>query len=186
MEDMSLNERGDAGGKVRSVLLHLQKFSTFFSLKLMLNFSRMETVNTALQKNQLYLQKATQMVDTLREDIKCLCAEGIQEFWENTTAAAHDLHLESPVVPRARKMPRRLEDGGAQPYSFQTPEAIYQQQYLEIVDTASTSLNCRFNLSAFKHMQDTENFVTGKGNCKNIMQFHGGVDETRLTLHRDM
>lgn len=48
MKDMSLNERGDAGD-AHGLLLHLQKFSTFFSLKLMLKFfSHMETVNTAL------------------------------------------------------------------------------------------------------------------------------------------
>jgi len=188
LEDLCLNDKGDAGGKANGLLLHLQKFSTFFSLKLMLKFfSRMETVNAALQKSQLHLQKARQMVDTLREDIVCLREEGFQEFWENTTAAAHDLNVESPTVPRPRKIPRRLEDGGAPPHSFQTPEAMYRQQYFEIMDTASTSLDCRFSPSAFKHMQNVEDFVTGKGDCKSIVQFHGDdLDEVRLTLHRDM
>lgn len=36
-------------------------------------------------------------------------------------------------------------------------------------------------------MQDVEDFVTGKGDCKNIIQFdRDDLDETRLTLHRDM
>lgn len=126
LEDLCLNDKGDAGGKANGLLLLLHKFSTFFSLKLMLKFFlHMETFNIALQKSQLQLQKARQMVDTLREDITWLCEEGFQEFWENTTTAAHDLNLESPTVPRPRKIPRRLEDGGAPPHSFQTPGALY-------------------------------------------------------------
>lgn len=72
-------------------------------------FSRMETVNVALQERQLHIQSAREMIDTLRGDMKAL-REGFSEFWENTTAAADDLGLESPVLPRPRKIPRRLED----------------------------------------------------------------------------
>lgn len=187
LEDLSVNDKGDAGGRANGLLLHLQKFSTFFSLKLMLKFfSRMETVNTALQKSQLHLQSAKQMIDTLREDLKFL-RERFRDFWENTTTAAHDLNLESPTVPRQRKIPRRLEDGGAPAHVFQTPEAMYRQQYLELMDTASTSLDFRFSPSAFKLMHDVERFVTGKDNCKDVMQFYGDdLDQVRLTLHRDM
>lgn len=93
LEDLCLNDRGEAGGKANALLLHLQKFSIFFSLKLMLKFfSRMEAVSAALQKSQLHIQKARLMIDTLREVIKCL-REGFQECWENTIAAAHDLNL---------------------------------------------------------------------------------------------
>ncbi|XP_063747545.1 zinc finger MYM-type protein 1-like [Eleginops maclovinus] len=156
LEDLSLNEKGDAG------------------------------VNAALQKRSLHLQKARQMVDTLREDIKCLREEGFQGFWENTTAAAHDLNLESPAVPRPRKIPRRLEDGGL-PHCFQTPETMYRQQFFEIMDTASTCLDCRFSPSVFERMQDVEDFLIGKGDCKSIMEFYrDDLDEKRLRLHRDM
>lgn len=79
MEDLSLNDKKDAGGKASSILVHLQKFSTFFTLKTMLKFfSHMGTVNAALQKSQLHLQRARQMIETLREDIESLC-EGFQE-----------------------------------------------------------------------------------------------------------
>lgn len=89
-------------------------------------------------------------------------------------------------VPRLRRIHRRLDSGGAA-HSFQTPEAMYRQQYIEVMDTASASLNCRFNPSVFKHMQDVEDFVTGKADCKDIIQFYGDeMDGSRLTLHRDM
>ena len=145
----------------------------------MLNFfSRMETGSVAFQKRQLHIQSAREMIDTLRGDMKAL-REGFTEFWENTTAAADDLGLESPVLPRPRKIPYRLEDAGAPPHSFKTPEELYQQQYFQVMDTASASLDWRFS-PAFKHMQDVEEFVTGKGDCKNIMQFHrDDLDETR-------
>lgn len=48
LEDPSLNEKVNSGGKALGFLLHLQKCSTF-SLKLMLKFfSCMKTVNAAL------------------------------------------------------------------------------------------------------------------------------------------
>jgi len=31
-------------------------------------------------------------------------------------------------------------------HSFQTPEAMYRQQYFEVMDTASASLNCSADL----------------------------------------
>ena len=154
----------------------------------MLNFfTRMETVSTALQKRQLHIQNARKMIDTLRGDMKALRA-GFAEFWGNTTAAADELGLESPVLPRHRKIPRRLESAGAPPpHSFQTAEELYRQQYFQVMDTASASLDWRFSPSSFKHMQDVEEFLTGKGDSKNIMEFHqDDLDETGLTLHRDM
>ena len=108
----------------------------------------METVSVALQKLQLHIQRAREMIDTLRGDMKAL-QEGFTKFWENTTAAADDLGLERPVLPIPRKIPRQLEDAGVPPHSSQTPEELYRQQY-------PASLDCRFGPSAFKHMQDVE------------------------------
>lgn len=69
-------------------------------------FSHIEIVNAALQKSQLHLQKAKQMVDTLRED-------------NHLGKTLSKQNLESPTVPKPRKIPRRLEDGGALSHSFQ-------------------------------------------------------------------
>lgn len=187
LEDMSANEKGDAGGKASGLLVNLQKFGTFFSLRLMLSFfSRVETVNVALQKRQLHIQSAREMIDTLRGDLKAI-REAFGEFWENTTAAADDMGLESPVLPRPRKIPRRLENAVGPARNFQTPDELYRHQYVQVIDTASAALDCRFSPAAFQHMQDVEEFVTGKNDCKTIMQFyHDDLDTSRLTLHRDM
>ncbi|MGL5904177.1 MAG: DUF4371 domain-containing protein, partial [Cetobacterium sp.] len=188
LEDLCLCDKGDAGGKANGLLSHLQKFGTYFMLKLLsFFFSRTEMVNVALQRSQLHLQKAAAMIETLKEDIQHLRENGFEEFWGKTTAAADELNLESPTIPRPRKIPCRLDKGGAPPHIFQSPEAMYRQQYNETIDTATTSLDCRFSQSAFKHMQDIENFMTGKGDCKTISQFYGDdLDESRLRLHLDM
>ena len=113
--------------------------------------------------------------------------DGYEDFWQNTTAAADSLNVESPALPRPRKTPRRLDDGGAPSHSFQSPEAMYRQQFNQVMDTATSSLDCRFSQAAFKHMCSIEDFVTRKGDCGSITEFHGDdLDEGRLTLHRDM
>ncbi|KAK7925889.1 hypothetical protein WMY93_008199 [Mugilogobius chulae] len=188
LEDLALNDKSETGGKANGLAINLQKFGTYFSLHLMLKFfSRVETVSIALQKKQLHMQKARQMIDTLRDDIKSFRQEGFSQLWKDTVAAASELQLESPAVPRPRKRPRRLEDGNALEHSFTHAEDFYRQLYFEIIDTAATSLDCRFSPSVFKYMHEVEDFVTGKGDCKTITEFHGDdLDETRLKLHRDM
>lgn len=80
LEDMSANEKGDAGGKASGLIVNLQKFGTFFSLRLMLSFfSRVEKVNVALQQRQLHIQSAREMIDTLRGDLKAI-REAFGEF----------------------------------------------------------------------------------------------------------
>ena len=175
-----------ANAKAQGLLYHLKCFSTFFSLQLMLKFfSRVEAVNAALQNHQLHLRKAMEMVALFRGDLTSLRGD-FQTFWETTTAAAKDLGLDFPQVPRQRKVPRRYDDGGAPPH-IQTPEEMHRQQYYEVMDTASSSLDCRFSAAVFTHMHDIEDFVVGNGDCKRIVQFYGtDFDEARLTLHRDI
>lgn len=123
----------------------------------------------------------------LHEDIKHLRENGFEDFWKNIIAAANVLNVESPSLSRPRKTPHRLEDGGAPSHSFQSPEAMYRQQFYQVMDTATKSWDCRFSLSAFKHMCNVKDFVTGKGDCESIAEFHGDdLDKGRLTLHRDM
>ncbi|CAL9706391.1 unnamed protein product [Knipowitschia caucasica] len=189
LEDLAQNDRGDAGGKANGLLLNLQKFGTFFSLNLMLKFfSRIETVSVALQKRQLHMQKAMQIIDTLRDDMKSFRQEAsFTTLWQSVVGEASDLHLESPSVPRPRKRPCRLEDGGAPQHAFKTPEDVYRQLYYDVIDTAVTSLDTRFSPSVFDYMKKVEDFLTGKKSCESIIEFHGDdLDETRLTLHRDM
>uniref|UniRef100_A0A3B4UR12 TTF-type domain-containing protein n=1 Tax=Seriola dumerili TaxID=41447 RepID=A0A3B4UR12_SERDU len=174
LDNLSSEDKSDAGGKANGLLQHLQKFSTFFSLELMLMFFlRAETANRALQHSQLHSQKALQLIELLREDIKHLRENGFEDFWKNTTAAADVLNVEGPALPRPRKTPRRLDDGRAQSHSFQSPEAMYRRQFYQVMDTATSSLDCRFSQAAFKHMCSIEDFVTGKGDCGSIVEFHG-------------
>lgn len=72
-------------------------------------------------------------------------------------------------------MPCQQDDGGILPHSIQTPEELHRQQYLEIMDTAVISLDCRFSPS------QTQDFVSGKSNYKNIAQFYGdGFNEIEI------
>ena len=182
LEDLSAKNLRPGQTVCSPFFLHyqLQEFSTFFSLHLMLKvFLCLETANAELQNQPLHFQNARQLVDTLRGDIVSL-REGFQQLWENTTTAATDLDLRSPVLPRTFKChPPR--------HTFQTPEEMHRHEYLQAMETLSSSLDCRFGASVLKHMQDVEDFVVGRGDCKRIMQFYGNdFDKVRLTLHRDV
>ena len=99
--------RSDAASRAGGLLYSLKKFDTFFYLQMMLVFfSRMETVNAALQTQDLHFQQAASKLDVLRADIKSL-REGFQDFWEKTRAAADtpEFGIQPPAVPRQKKTP---------------------------------------------------------------------------------
>lgn len=166
LENLCLEHEGNADGKANYLLQNLHKFSTFFSLNLILTFFLcVETAGAALRNSPLYSQKAFQLIIMLCKDIKYLCENGFEYFWKSTNAAANALNVESPTTARPKKKTRRLEDGGTPSHSLQSPEAMYKQQFYQEVDTATTSLDCRFSQSALKHVQYW-GFCYGKGRLR--------------------
>lgn len=139
---------GDVDGKVNGLLQHL---STFFSLKLNLFFfpACRNGCCTAKQPavfaesfpghwNAPQIHHASSLKINLRI------------FWKNTVAAAYFLNMEGQFLGRPRKNPRG-KDGCAPSHSFQSAEAMYRQQCYKVMDTATTSLDCRLSKFAFKH-----------------------------------
>ena len=54
-------------------------------------------------------------------------------FYQSIVNEASDYTL-SPVLPRQRKVPRRIDDG-APSHTFSSPEDYYRKQYYEVMDT---------------------------------------------------
>lgn len=68
--DLAHDERNDAGAKASGFFKVLSKFDTYFMLKLLLLvFSSLETVNTALQKQTLTFDRTEKMITSVRDSL---------------------------------------------------------------------------------------------------------------------
>ena len=159
LETLSSESNGEAARKASGTLALLNKFSTYFGLKLsFLVFSATEQVSKALQGSSVTAQEATfavrQAVCYLKRQQK---DESFQLFYAGVVEASTDL-TQSPVLPRQRNLPRRYSDG-APNHQFQSPEEFIRKQYFEELDILLSELDRRFNQSTFDVLQEIESLL---------------------------
>ena len=66
------------------------------------------------------------------------------EFYKSVLETSHEL-TPPQTLPRYRRIPRRIEEGNAENYTFITPQVYFRRQYFEVLDLMSTQLKDRFN-----------------------------------------
>ena len=136
----------DYGRRANGVLSLLEKFNTFFGLKLsFFLFSATEQVSRALQAKNTTVQEALGAVNVAasffqrnRDD------ETFERFYMASREQAKEYNIDEPVLPRYRRPPRRFDDGAA-PHIFETPQDYYRKQYFEALDLISEELARRFD-----------------------------------------
>ena len=195
LQDVSDTDCSDAGSKASGFLRQLLTFSTFWSLKVIYEvFSRSESLACTLQSPKLSLSKAERMVTALTCLLNSLRSDSkFTTFWETVVSEAANLGdgIE-PVMPRIRRIPRRIDDGSAQ-HQDQTVEDIYRRLYFSSLDAATTCLSSRFQNSAFNLARNIESVFTeviNNGNvpplCDISDYYADDIDEARLFLHLSM
>jgi hypothetical protein len=197
LQDVSDTSRSDAGYKASGFLRQLLTFSTFCSLKMIYEvFSRSESLARSLQSPKLSLSKAEGMVNALTCLLNSLRSDSsFITFWEAVVSEAANLgNGIEPVMPRIRRIPRRIDDGSSQ-HEDQTVEDIYRRLYFSSLDAATTCLSSRFQNSAFNLARNMESVCievinNGIGNVpsmRDILVHYGDdIDESRLFLHLSM
>uniref|UniRef100_A0A147BCI9 Putative tick transposon n=1 Tax=Ixodes ricinus TaxID=34613 RepID=A0A147BCI9_IXORI len=188
LRETASEERNEAGAKASGLLKMLYKFDTFFVLKLLtMVFSRMEALNTALQKRTLRFHEAEKMVKAVNESITEL-RQTFSRFWEEALEEADKVDVEDPsvTVVRQKKTPRRYEEGSAA-HVFPSVMDMYRQRYNEVLDTVLSSLRNRYPPGVWQHMAHIEQFAIGNEDLTYVTKFYGDdLEPGRLLLHRDM
>jgi len=132
LEEVSQTERGEAGSNSKSsgYAKQLSTFSMYFSLKLLyMVFSRSEALAHSLQSHKLSLAKAARMIDSLsciwsslRNDIS------FSKLWNSVVTEADSLGIEPPVLPRQRRISRRIDYGISESqHSDERVEDLYRR-----------------------------------------------------------
>ena len=78
-------------------------------------------------------------------------------FWRKAEITRQKLDVNEPELPRKRKLPKRFEDGNAEPEFSSDCKQHFRQQYFEAIDLIVNSITGRFDqlgYKAYKNLQD--------------------------------
>ena len=131
--------------KAAGFLQSLDKFSTFYGLNLSyLIFSATEQLSVNLQSQDITIQDAvssanlaTSYLDRQRSE------DAFERFYGRVLEESKDLTSE-PLLPRYRRMPKRL-DVGSEAHRYEDAKSLHKQQYFEAMETVKGEIDKRFH-----------------------------------------
>ena len=132
------------GRKAGGFLAQMEKFSTFFGIKLsFLVFSGIEQLSISIQGKDTTVQHATQAAEVaIRYLERQRTDEAFTSFYSQVVSQAKDL-TNPPTLPRYRNPPRNL-DNGSHSHKFTDPVDYFRIQYFELLDVLINELKRRF------------------------------------------
>ena len=151
--------QGESSHKALGLLAMMEKFSTFFGLKLaFLVFSATEQASLTLQYKDINAQEACMATNVARNFlVRHRSDSAFHTFYQSVVSEASDYTL-SPVLPRQRRVPRRIDDG-TPGHIFSSPEDHYRKQYYEVMDILTEEMARRFDQAAFSLLQEMERLL---------------------------
>ena len=143
MESLDVIQQGldEHATKATGFLNFMEKFSTFFGLKLShLVFVAIEQLSITLQGQDTTLQEAI-MASTLAKQFigRQRTDNAFDHFYSSVVIESKEVTAE-PVVPRQRRLPKRIDDGTSA-HTFSTPKDYFRKQYFEVMDIISSELS---------------------------------------------
>lgn len=182
-------ESTESGAKAHGFEEKMMAFKNYFLLRLLIFvFERIEILNSELQKKDLNFSAAQKKTECLRDSLKEIRENSYDTFWEDIQLQVRGLDIEDPILPRRRKIPKRLDDKPETHHTFNDPKSYFRQIYYEVVDMAISRLDDRKHKQLSEHLENMELFATGKTvSGDRILEFYqNDFDASRLVLHRNM
>ena len=139
----------------------MKTFECFMGIKMCLDvFVVTEQLATLLQNKKMTLSSARANATTVMSTLKELRSEnGFRTIWQNISQSASDLQLSSPMMPRKRKPPRRLDDGDT-PHDYPNCYTFHRvETWFAFLDTVVNEITLRFSQDCFKAVTDIENVL---------------------------
>ena len=157
---------GEASHKSLGVLAIMERFTTYFGLKLsFLIFSAMEQLSKTLQYKDINAQEVTTAVNAAKRYLERQRDPlAFKSFYDSVVEEAREL-TEDPMLPRQKRVPHRINDGAAN-HHFHCPEDFFRQQYFEVIDLLMNEITQRFSQPTFSILQEIEKMVINSCNGK--------------------
>lgn len=187
LQEVASNGSDDCSRRANGVL---DKFVIFYGLSLLiLLFSITEQLSTTLQT------KADDSVHAVNVCIRTLerliTAEEFTRFFTKVKNEAVTL-CAKPELPRARRPPKRVDDG-ATPHVFSSIDEYFRKEYYEAIDLIKGELESRFSKPNFVLVREIEKvlFSSANGECTSIPEavqslYSNDLDMEKLHIQLQM
>jgi Domain of unknown function (DUF4371)/hAT family C-terminal dimerisation region len=164
--DQMSDAAGPAGSKAQGLMDKMKTFECFFGISISYEvFSVTEQLATALQSKVMTLTGARTSALAVVSTLKQLRSEeSFSSVWNKVCQTASEHQLSLPVMPRKRRLPRRLDDGQA-PYEHQDCAARHRvETWYAFLDIVLHEIDERFSDECFKTAADIETVLLRAAN----------------------
>ena len=176
----------EASTKATGLIAVLEKFSTFFGLKLAyLVFVATEQLATTLQAKDMNAQVSIKAAKRYRN------LDSFNTFFQAVVAESDGL-TSKPALPHQRRVPKRIDDGACN-HTYQSVEEYFRQQYYEVLDIMRSELKHRFDKEGLKVLGEIESLLISACNGNKVPLstqvqelYHGDIDFQRLEVQLSM
>ena len=163
LETVCASSNDEHSRRAGGMLALMERFNAVFGLHVALTvFSVGEELSRTLQTEGLTAQQATAASDLARSSYEKMRTDS--EFDKIFKAAERMVdsdpqgRIAEPVLPRRRKVPRRLT-GDAEDHQDEDVAALYRRQYYETLDILVAQLKERFNQPSFAKVHAVEEVI---------------------------
>ena len=156
--------RDEYAAKARGLLIQMESFELYFSLKLSYTvFAAAEQLSINLQCKDTTVGEGLKGARLLRSHLLSLRSdEKFSVFYDDVLRSSQGL-TDEPILPRYRKIPRRLDDG-SQPHRFASPKDRYRHAYFEALDQTCGEIERRFDQSDLSLVLKIESLLLNSAN----------------------
>jgi hypothetical protein len=155
----------DGRDKAAGIAEKMKRFATFLGLHFAMNlFSICEQLACTIQTKGILAETVMNGVKALKGALQRQRNDYSSFFHKTKDLACGMLMMEVPVLPRQKKVPRRLDDGSAAHHQFNSVEDMHRAQYFVAIDTCFAELNRRFHEESYAPLQQFESAIINAAN----------------------
>ena len=171
LEEVNSTGRDEYAMKAGGILRMLEKFATFFGLKLcFMVFSSTEQLSRTLQGKDTTIQEAKGAAMLAESRLRRQRNDdAFEKFYELVVTEAQDL-TEEPVLPRRKRI---VEEADC--YNHETPK-----EYFELLDIITNEISRRFDQKDFSVVAEIEQSILSAGNGQEVI-----IPEAVQTLYKE-
>ena len=166
---------GESSTKALGLLALMEKFSTYFGLKLShLVFGATE-LSTTLQYKDINAQEVSSAVSAA---ITFLQRQGFDSAFDKfykTTFKDSEVLTEASALPRRRKIPERFENGAPGSEAHPSAKEYFRHHYITFLDMMICELKRRFDQPSFSILRDIETLILSS--CNGVEKNHLALSE---------
>ncbi|XP_003389518.1 PREDICTED: zinc finger MYM-type protein 1-like [Amphimedon queenslandica] len=195
MQDLEeISEAGiDASSKAAGAVALMEKFSTFFGIKLSyLLFGATEQTSVTLQAKDIGAEDALSSITAAASFLNRQRNESAFHLFYQCVVWEAKEFTDDPVLPRPRKVPKRYDDGSSI-HVFENPEQLYRKKYYKAIDLIIAEIDRRFDQPTLLLLKEKETILIESCNGKNIelsptMQemYQADINMEKLKLQQNM